>query len=301
MNKIMLLKQLIVVSIGSGILTSCNSNQQNFIASGTFEATEIVVSAEANGRLMQLSLQEGDKLQTGDEVGYIDSTQLYLQKRQLAARLQSVDIRKPDIHKQIAVLQQQIHTAKIEIRRQQNLVDAKAGNQKQLDDWQNQLKFLEKQLEAQKSSLNKLKSGADAEVEGLQYQIMQLDDQLMKCRIRNPQTGTVLMKYAEAGEMTSIGKPIYKVADTDLLYLRAYITANQLSQLQLGQTLKVFADFEDSYKEYEGTLTWISAKAEFTPKGIQTKDERANLVYAIKIAVRNDGFLKIGQYGELSR
>ena len=301
MNKIMLLKQLIVIGVGSGILASCNNNNQDFIASGTFEATEIIVSAEANGKLMQLSLQEGDRLQAGEEVGYIDSTQLFLQKKQLSSKLQAVDIRKPDIHKQIAVLQQQIHTAKIEIRRQQNLVDAKAGNQKQLDDWQNQLKFLEKQLGAQRSSLNKLSSGADAEVEGLQYQIMQLDDQLMKCRIRNPQTGTVLMKYAEAGEMTSIGKPIYKVADTNLLYLRAYITAKQLSQLQLGQTLKVFADFEDSYKEYEGTLTWISAKAEFTPKGIQTKDERANLVYAVKIAVRNDGFLKIGQYGELSR
>ena len=286
--------------IGSIFFMACNRNNHDFNASGTFEATEIVISSEANGKIMQLSLQEGDFLQSGAQIGYIDSTQLYLQKEQLSAKLRSVDIRKPDIHKQIAVLEQQIATAKTEVCRQQNLVNAKAGNQKQLDDWQNQLKFLEKQLEAQRSSLKKLSSGADAEVEGLQCQVMQLDDLLMKCNIRNPHTGTVLKKYAEAGEMTSIGKPIYKIADTDILYLRAYITANQLSQIQLGQTLKVFADYGDSYKEYNGTLTWVSSKAEFTPKGIQTKEERANLVYAVKVAVQNDGFLKIGQYGELS-
>ena len=292
-------KNIVTVGMGCLLLTACGTNDYDFDASGTFEATEIIVSSEANGKIMQLNIQEGDQLQAGTEVGYIDSTQLFLQKKQLTARLRSVDVRKPDIHKQIAVLEQQIATAKNEVRRQENLVRAKAGNQKQLDDWQNQLKFLERQLDAQRSSLNKVASGADAEVESLQYQVMQLDDQLMKSRIRNPQTGTVLMKYAEASEMTAVGKPIYKLADTDLLYLRAYVTASQLSQLKLGQSIQVFADYDKEYKEYEGTLTWISNKAEFTPKGIQTKDERANLVYAVKIAVRNDGFLKIGQYGEV--
>lgn len=296
MNKTLI---TICILVGGTFLAACTSNIHDFDASGTFEATEIMVSAEANGKIMQLNLQEGDRLQAGDELGYIDSTQVYLQKKQLTARLQSVDVRKPDIHKQIAVIEQQIATAKTEVRRQQNLVNAKAGNQKQLDDWQNQLKVLERQLEAQRSSLGKASSGADAEVESLQYQVMQLDDLLMKCRMRNPQTGTVLVKYAEVGEMTAVGKPLYKLADTDLLYLRAYVTASQLSQLQLGQSVKVFADFDNDYKEYTGTLTWISSKAEFTPKGIQTKDERANLVYAMKVAVRNDGYLKIGQYGEI--
>lgn len=296
MNKTLL---TIWTLVGGYLLPACNSSHPEFDASGTFEATEILVSAEANGKIMELNMQEGDRLQAGFTLGYIDSTQLFLQKKMLSARLRSVDIRKPDIHKQIAVIEQQIATAKSEVGRHQNLVNAKAGNQKQLDDWQNQLKYLEKQLDAHYSSLRKTSTSADAEAEGLQYQVMQLDDQLMKCRIRNPQTGTILAKYAEAGEMTVIGKPIYKLADTDLLYLRAYITASQLSQIKLGQSVRVFADYDDSYKEYTGTLTWISDKAEFTPKGIQTKDERANLVYAVKVAVKNDGYLKIGQYGEL--
>lgn len=284
--------------LGGILLTACGSPTDNFDASGIFEATEIIVSAEASGKIMQLNIKEGDWIEAGAEIGYIDSTQLYLRKKQLMAHLRAVDIRKPDIQKQIAVLEQQIATAKAESNRQQNLVNAKAGNQKQLDDWQNQLRFLQCQLDAQRSSLSKITSGTDAETEGLQYQVMQLDDQLTKCCIRNPQTGRVLVKYAEAHEMTTLGRPIYKLADTGLVYLRAYVTAGQLSQLQLGQAIKVFADYDDTYKEYTGTLTWIADKAEFTPKGIQTKDERANLVYAIKIAVQNDGYLKIGQYGE---
>ena len=248
---------------------------------------------------MELNIEEGDRLDAGAIVGYVDSTQLFLRKMQLSASLRSVDIRKPDIRKQIAVLEQQIATAKTEQQRQENLVRAKAGNQKQLDDIVNNIKYLQKQLDAQYSSLSKTTGGADAEAEGLQYQIMQLDDQLMKSRILNPQTGTVLVKYAEPGEVTAAGKPLYKIADTDLLYLRAYVTADQLSHLKLGQSLKVFADYGNDRREYPGTITWISVQSEFTPKGIQTKDERANLVYAIKIAVRNDGYLKIGQYGEI--
>ncbi|WP_289834377.1 HlyD family secretion protein, partial [Parabacteroides goldsteinii] len=220
-------------------------------------------------------------------------------KMQLSAGLRSVDIRKPDIRKQIAALEQQIATARTEQQRMENLVKAKAGNQKQVDDIVNNIKYLQKQLDAQYSTLNKTTGGADAEAEGILYQIMQLDDQLQKSRIVNPQAGTVLVKYAEPGEVTAAGKPLYKIADTDLLYLRAYITSDQLSTLKQGQTVRVFADYgENDRREYPGTITWISDKSEFTPKGIQTKDERANLVYAIKIAVKNDGYLKIGQYGE---
>ncbi|WP_431607217.1 HlyD family secretion protein [Parabacteroides goldsteinii] len=280
-------------------LAACNRGDGDFDATGTFEATEILVSSEANGKIMELNVEEGDRLDAGALVGYVDSTQLYLKKMQLSAGLRSVDIRKPDIRKQIAALEQQIATARTEQQRMENLVKAKAGNQKQVDDIVNNIKYLQKQLDAQYSTLNKTTGGADAEAEGILYQIMQLDDQLQKSRIVNPQAGTVLVKYAEPGEVTAAGKPLYKIADTDLLYLRAYITSDQLSTLKQGQTVRVFADYgEDDRREYPGTITWISDKSEFTPKGIQTKDERANLVYAIKIAVKNDGYLKIGQYGE---
>ena len=280
-------------------LAACNRGDGDFDASGTFEATEILVSSEANGKIMELNIEEGDRLDAGALVGYVDSTQLYLKKMQLSAGLRSVDIRKPDIRKQIAALEQQIATARTEQQRMENLVKAKAGNQKQVDDIVNNIKYLQKQLDAQYSTLNKTTGGADAEAEGILYQIMQLDDQLQKSRIVNPQAGTVLVKYAEPGEVTAAGKPLYKIADTDLLYLRAYITSDQLSTLKQGQTVRVFADYEENdRREYPGTITWISDKSEFTPKGIQTKDERANLVYAIKIAVKNDGYLKIGQYGE---
>ena len=280
-------------------LAACNRGDGNFDATGTFEATEILVSSEANGKIMELNIEEGDRLDAGAMVGYIDSTQLYLKKMQLSAGLRSVDIRKPDIRKQIAALEQQIATARTEQQRMENLVKAKAGNQKQVDDIVNNIKYLQKQLDAQYSTLNKTTGGADAEAESILYQIMQLDDQLQKSRIVTPQAGTVLVKYAEPGEVTAAGKPLYKIADTDLLYLRAYITADQLSTLKQGQTVRVFADYgADEQRAYPGTITWISDKSEFTPKGIQTKDERANLVYAIKIAVKNDGYLKIGQYGE---
>ena len=280
-------------------LSACGGNGNTFDATGAFESTEVIVSSEANGKIMELNLQEGDRLEAGAVLGYVDSTQLYLRKKQLEAGLRSIDIRKPDIRKQIASLEQQIAVARSEQQRMENLVKAKAGNQKQVDDIVNNIKVLQKQLDAQYSTLNKTTGGADAEAESIIYQIMQLDDQLQKSRIVNPQSGTVLVKYAEPGEVTAAGKPLYKIADTDLLYLRAYPTADQLTQLKLGQTVRVFADFgEEEQREYPGTITWISEKSEFTPKGIQTKDERANLVYAIKIAVRNDGYLKIGQYGE---
>ncbi|MDR2496008.1 MAG: HlyD family efflux transporter periplasmic adaptor subunit [Tannerellaceae bacterium] len=282
-------------------LFSCSSGATRTDASGAFEATEVTISSEANGRIIELSVREGDRLQAGDYLGYVDSAQLYLSKKQLASGLKAIDAQKPDIRKQIAVLEQQIATARTERQRMQNLVDAKAGTQKQLDDITHQIDFLNRQLEAQRSTLGKTTGGMDAEAESLLYRIMQLDDMLGKCRILSPVTGDVLTVYAHAGEVTAAGRPLFKVADTRLLYLRAYVTADQLSMLSLGQSLQVFADYgKGERREYEGTLTWISPKAEFTPKGIQNRDERANLVYAIKIAVRNDGMLKIGQYGEIA-
>lgn len=282
------------------IFNSCGDQTGDFDATGAFEATEVVVSSEANGKILHLKITEGDRLKAGEEVGCVDSLQLYYKKEQLRAGLRAVDIAKPDIRKQIAALEQQIATAESERQRMENLVIAKAGNQKQLDDILNQLKFLRKQLDAQYSSLSKTSGRADAEVEGLVFQVMQLDDLIAKCRLVNPITGTVLTKYAEAGEVTATGRPLYKIADTDILFLRAYITADQLTKLKAGQTVRVFSDYgKEEQREYSGTVSWVSDKAEFTPKGIQTKNERANLVYAIKIVVKNDGYLKIGQYGEV--
>lgn len=281
-------------------LVSCGGQDKETDATGVFEATEIVVSSEASGRIMEFTVQEGNTLEAGTCVGYIDTTQLYLRKKQLMAGLKAVDIRKPDIRKQIAVLEQQIATARSEQQRMDNLVKAKAGNQKQLDDVTNSIRLLQTQLDAQRSSLDKTAGSTDAEAEALLYQIMQLDDQLQKSRITNPLTGVVLVKYSEPGEVTAPGRPLYKIADAGLLYLRAYITAANLSRLKQGQSVEVYADYgQDDRRAYPGVITWISAKAEFTPKGIQSKDERSNLVYAVKIAVRNDGYLKIGQYGEV--
>jgi Multidrug resistance efflux pump len=295
MNRLLILAAVAVTG-----LWSCSDDNGKYDATGSFEAIEVIVSSEANGKILSFNINEGDRISAGDIIGHIDSLQLYYKKEQLRAGLRAVDIRKPDIRKQIAVLEQQIATAESERKRMQNLVDAKAGNQKALDDITNQLAFLRKQYDAQNSTLAKTSGSADAEAEGLVYQVMQLEDMLAKCRITNPQTGVILAKYVEAGELAVQGKPLYKVADTDLLYLRAYVTASQLSQLKAGQDVRVFADYgDDGRKEYPGIITWVSSKAEFTPKGIQTKDERANLVYAIKVAVQNDGYLKIGQYGEM--
>ncbi|MDR1500081.1 MAG: HlyD family efflux transporter periplasmic adaptor subunit [Tannerellaceae bacterium] len=276
------------------------SGERAYDASGAFEATEVVVSSEATGRLIEFNVEEGDLTEAGYYAGYIDTTQLYLRKRQLMAGAKAVDMRRPDIQKQIAVLEAQIAVGGAERKRMENLVGAGAGNRKQLDDIISSVLVLQRQLDAQRSALNSTSGSVEAEAEGMAFQVMQLDDLILKSRIINPIHGIVLTKYAQAGEMTASGRPLYKIADMGLLHLRAYITASQLSLLKLGDKVEVYADFGDKgYRQYEGLLTWVSDKAEFTPKGIHTKDERSNLVYAVKIAVRNDGYLKIGQYGEV--
>jgi HlyD family secretion protein len=201
---------------------------------------------------------------------------------------------------QIASIQQQIETAKSEKLRIERLLKSNAANQKQLDDVIAQISILEKQLEAQKSSLDITNRSIGGEISAIEIQVAQLNDQLKKCKISSPINGTVLVKYAEKGEFTAMGKPLFKIADTGNMFLRAYVTSDQLTKLKIGESIKVFADFgESENKEYTGTITWISSKSEFTPKTIQTQNERANLVYAIKVAVKNDGYLKIGMYGNI--
>ncbi len=293
------MKQFILFITAVCIFAACGNNNNNYDASGVFEATEIMVSAQGNGQLMKFDVEEGKQVQEGEQLGFIDTVQLYLRKEQLQESVKAVNTRRPDISTQIAATEQQIIIAKNEQKRFENLVKANAANQKQLDDIKAQVLVLEKQLAAQKSSLEKASKGTSEESSAMGIQIAQIEDQLEKCRILSPANGTVLAKYAEQGELASIGKPLFKVADLETVFLRAYFTSDQLSQMKLGQKVTAFADFGKKKKEYAGTLVWISDKSEFTPKTIQTKDERANLVYAVKIAVKNDGYLKIGMYGEV--
>ncbi|HEY9008021.1 HlyD family secretion protein [Ohtaekwangia sp.] len=282
------------------LLAACNGNKNPYDASGTFEAVETIIAAEATGTIKTLSIEEGLTLQAGQQVGSIDSVQLYLRKKQLQAQILAVLSKKPNIASQVSSLREQLKQAEREQQRITRLLKADAATQKQLDDANAQIAIVQKQIEALQSSLGITSSSLNEETLPLQVQIEQLNDQLSKCKVINPVKGTVLTKYAEANEMATTGKPLYKIADLSTIILRAYITGDQFAQAKINQPVKVLVDTDhENYKTYEGTIEWISDKAEFTPKTIQTKDERANLVYAIKIRVKNDGFLKIGMYGEV--
>lgn len=282
------------------LLSACGRGNGDYDASGVFETTEVIVSAEANGKIMQFDITEGQFLDAGREIGYIDTVQLYLKKMQLLANMKSVKTRYTDVPRQIAATKQQIATQRNELKRFENLVKSNAANQKQVDDINAQILVLERQLAAQTETLENSNRGVSEESTGLDIQVAQLNDQLQKSIITSPIKGTVLSKYAEQGELATQGRVLFKIADMDNMFLRAYITSGQLTEVKIGQQVRVFADFgEKDMKEYAGTITWISDKSEFTPKTIQTRDERANLVYAVKIAVKNDGYLKKGMYGEL--
>ena len=280
------------------LFSACGNGAPKYDATGTFETTEVLVSAEASGRLLYFDIEEGMLLKAGEEVGVVDTVQLYLKKLQLEASIKSVEEQRPDILKQVAATKEQISAAGRERNRVANLLKVGAANQKQLDDAEDQLEVLRKQLVAQNSTLSNSHQSLTWQSSSVGIQVAQVEDQLKKCHITSPITGTVLAKYAEAGELTAMGTPLFKVADTEQMYLRAYITSEQLSQVKLGQKVTVFSDYgTDEHKQYPGVVTWISDTSEFTPKTILTKNERANLVYAVKIAVHNDGLLKIGMYG----
>ena len=280
------------------LFSACGNGAPKYDATGTFETTEVLVSAEASGRLLYFDIEEGMLLKAGEEVGVVDTVQLYLKKLQLEASIKSVEEQRPDILKQVAATKEQISAAERERNRVANLLKVGAANQKQLDDAEDQLEVLRKQLVAQNSTLSNSHQSLTWQSSSVGIQVAQVEDQLKKCHITSPITGTVLAKYAEPGELTAMGTPLFKVADTEQMYLRAYITSEQLSQVKLGQKVTVFSDYGiDEHKQYPGVVTWISDTSEFTPKTILTKNERANLVYAVKIAVHNDGLLKIGMYG----
>ena len=293
-------KSIILLTVSATILTACSSSKKDYDATGTFEATEVTVSAEQTGRIMNFDITEGQKINQGAQVGLIDTVQLQLKALQMGATRETYENQKPDIQKQIAATRQQLATAEREQRRAANLVKDGAANQKQLDDASSAVLVLKRQLEAQISSLNNSTKSLSSQSSATDIQRAQIIDQLQKCHITTPINGIILDKYVEAGDFATIGKPLFKIADMDNVYLRAYVTSEQLEKVKTGQTVKVFSDYgNNKRKEYSGTVTWISDHSEFTPKTIQTDDERADLVYAVKILVKNDGYIKLGMYGEV--
>lgn len=283
------------------ILTSCSEKETSYDASGVFEVTEVIVSARGAGTIEQLSVSEGDQVEAGTPLGYIDTLQLDLQRKQLSASLSATDSRQLDENRQLASLRQQLANLRSEQSRFQQLVNENAAPRKQLDDINYQIDVVEKQISATAEQIGSANTSTRGQTTGIVAQIDQINARIADCVISSPISGTILSKFAEAGEYATPGKPLFKVGDISRMRLRAYITASQLTDLKIGDRVKVYADQGDSgRKEYDGTVTWISDEAEFTPKTIQTRDERSNLVYAIKIDVDNrDGLIKRGMYGDI--
>lgn len=282
------------------MMSSCGDGGHEFDATGVFESTEITVSAEQNGRIMSFSPVEGDVVRAGEQVALIDTVQLYLNARRIGAAKLVYASQRPETEKQIAATREQLAKARQDYDRFRKLVADGAANRKTADDAQSQVRVLERQLSAQLSQLNNSTNSLNAQMSTADIERMSVADMLRKCHVVSPITGTILEKYAEAGEFAITGKPLFKIADTGRMYLRAYVTSRQLKDVRIGQKARVFADYGDGQRrEYAGRVTWIASKAEFTPKTILTDDERADLVYAVKIEVRNDGYVKIGMYGEV--
>ncbi len=279
---------------------SC-SDSSNFDATGTFEsASEIVVSSESTGKIVAFNVEEGDTLTAGQTIGHIDTTQLYLAKLQLEKNASSIRSNRPDMQKQVAATQKQIEKQKFERERIKRLLADNAATQKQLDDIESSIAILQKQLEAQQSALANNIESLNEQSSSIKVQIASIDDKIQKSIISAPVNGIVLAKYTNANEFATVGKPLFKIADMQNMYLRAYFTSEQIAEIKLGQKVTVTADFgNDKHYDYHGEVVWIASQSEFTPKTIQTADSRASLVYAVKILVKNDGRLKIGTYGEV--
>lgn len=295
-------------------LVACGNKNNQFDAQGSFEAEEIMVSPEVNGRIVAFDIQEGDTLSAQQVVGKIDDTNLHLQKEQVEASIDALSQKTTDVKPQVAYLNEQLSLQSVQLKnlekeltRAEGLFKKDAATAKQVDDLRYQVEALQKQMDVTREQI-KLQQSINAnqnrailsEQKPLEKRASQIEDLVGRSSIINPINGTIIARYSEVGEVAVLGKALYKIADLSSLTLRAYVTGDQLSALKIGQPVKVYIDKGvDEYKEYAGQLTWISSKAEFTPKTIQTKDERANLVYAIKVKVKNDGLLKIGMYAEV--
>jgi HlyD family secretion protein len=295
MNRI--LTQLLVLA---SLITACEIGNDKSDAYGNFEATEILISSESSGKLIEFDLLEGEKLPAGKKIGLVDTLPLHLRKKQIEAKIRALSDKTIDIPSQINVLIERKSNLEREKNRVENLYNEGAATQKQWDDIRGELDVIESEIMANRERLQTNNSGLLSEILPLQYQIEEINDQINRAVLLNPVTGTVLTKYAEANEVVSFGKPLYRIADTEEIILRAYISGNQLDDIRLGQEVTVLIDKNKSeYKTYSGKISWISEKAEFTPKIVQTKEDRVNLVYAIKILVKNDGYIKIGMPGEV--
>jgi len=310
------MKSIVKLFFGTSVilLAACNGKNGSYDASGTFEADEVIVSSLASGKILSFDVEEGSVLMKDSIVGLVDPTGLNLQKQEVQATIASLGDQTSTAEPQVKLLQDQlvVQESKLanllhEKTRTENLLRQDAATGKQLDDVNAEIDVVKKQMSVTQQEINVQKNNVGtrnrsvlSQGKPLEKRVEQIEDLLNKSNIKNPVTGTVITKYAEAGEMTSSGKALYKIADLSTITLRAYITGTQLSEVKLGQTIKVLVDDgAEKYKEFPGTITWVSDKAEFTPKTIQTKDERANLVYAMKVKVKNDGYLKIGMYGEV--
>lgn len=293
--------RIIIIAVAVAVvLTACDRSADTPDASGTFEAVETMISAETAGRIELLDVHEGQDLQPGQLAAVIDTVQLALRKRQLEAQIQAVLRRRPDVATQLAAVQEQLRIAQRERDRVQRLRASDAATSKQLDDATSAVDVLQRQADALRSSLGLTVTSLEGDAQPLSVQIEQIEDQLRKSHITAPMKGTVLTTYVERYEVTSPGRPLFKMADLSTMILRAYVTGDQYASLRIGQRVRVSVDGGNGTQtEHRGTVQWISDKAEFTPKTIQTKDERANLVYAVKIAVPNDGRIKIGMYGDV--
>tara|TARA_R100001369_G_scaffold92747_1_gene139566 strand:+ start:272 stop:1174 length:903 start_codon:yes stop_codon:yes gene_type:complete len=286
---------LILTSLLISLLGSCTGNGDKADGYGNFEATEITISAEANGKILFLDAEEGSVLGQNKVVGVIDTVQLSLKRDQLLASKNTIFSKSRNVLSQREVLKEQLKVAQNDRTRIENLLKAKAATTKQLDDINGQINIIKEQIK----SVETQNSPIINEVKSIEIQVRQIEDQIHKSIIQNPVKGTVLVKYAEPNEITAFGKPLYKIANLEDMILRVYISENQMADLHIGQEVSVKIDSGDDMKSYPGEISWISESAEFTPKIIQTKEERVNLVYAVKVKVKNDGSLKIGMPAEM--
>lgn len=291
---------LVLATLAALVLTACDSNTADYTISGSFEANTILISAEANGKVLDWQASEGRTVSAHQTLGYVDTTNLYLQKMGLLANTKGVKAQRPDMQKQTAAINDQLQKLHTERQRTQRLIQANAASTKQLEDIDAEIQILQSKLDALASTLAKSNEQITAQSTALEIDVARLDYQIGKCYIESPIDGTILQSYIDAGELAAYGMPLCQVADLTTLYLRAYFPYNALSRIKLGDTLSVYVDSgKSSMTQYPGTVSWISPQAEFTPKTVQTKNERDNLVYAVKVAVPNDGYLKIGMYGEI--
>lgn len=288
------IKILIVLTIAV-LLTACNSNGDKADGYGNFEATEITISAENTGKLMAFTIDEGTVVEHNQLIGYIDTIPLYLKKEQLLVQKDVINSKSKGVLSQIDVLQARLKSANINKTRVENLIRDNAGTQKQLDDVQGEIDIIKNQIR----SVEIQNAPVVNELKTLDVQLQQVENQIQKSKIVNPINGTVLSKYAEANEIVAFGKPLYKIADLSTMELRVYVSETQLAKITIGESVSVKIDDQEGMKTYEGTISWIASEAEFTPKIIQTKEERVALVYAVKIQVKNDGSLKIGMPAEM--